>query len=372
MSDSQGNGPEETSPKLVSEASTAPDSAQAAASAATGGQTARKAPEQSAGGVGRVMKKLNVVVERTILDLDACRDVVSRLITESESKGKDEVNFRSAPDSTEPVKQISQYKLAAPCSSDWNDLIGTSRCRFCSACSLNVYDCSNMDQVEVEQLVLQKENKQSFVLYKRKDGRFLTSDCPVGQKRVRSGMVTIASLAAAVVGAIAVGIWLVSNRPAEPTDSSLGPVLQTSNFSAHQTKGTALGSSKLPGLTQPSPNANVSSGTSEVNSIGGEFTSTSNMKDMLSRIKLTPTLQPLETQYGLPKPVPSIPGNSPVPTPGGSTLPATGAGSRPETKVNSRLPTPAAGDQAANQPAQSSPSTSSPGSYVQYYGTDKK
>lgn len=354
-----------------------PDSPSAAGGSgapAASGQASPKAPEAAAGGVGRVMKKLNGVVERTILDLDACRDVVSRLITENDSKSKDEANFRSAPDSSAPVKQVSKYKLAATCDSDWNSLIGTSRCRFCSTCSLNVYDCSNMDQAEVDQLVLQKENKQSFILYKRKDGRFLTADCPVGQKRIRSGLTTMASVAAVVVGLIAVGIWMMSNKPAEPADTSLGQVLQSTNFSGASNKGAGAGTTNLPKLTPSSSNLAASPVIPEGTSFGSDLGSSGDLKNALAKIKFTPTLQPLETQYGLPKEPLSVPAYVPTPLPGGAAAPGTTTQTSADSNANSQAPAQSGSSQGASPQAQS-PQTQAPpsgSSYVQYYGAEKK
>lgn len=374
MSDIPDPNPEEIGSQPGPDASNSPSSASGTGAPVASGHASPLAPEPAAGGVGRVMKKLNGVVERTILDLDACRDVVSRLITENEVKSKDVANFRSAPESSAPVKQISKYKLAATCDSDWNSLIGTSRCRFCSTCSLNVYDCSNMEQAEVDQLVLQKENKQSFVLYKRKDGRFLTVDCPVGQQRIRSGLATMASVAAAVVGLIAVGIWMTSNKPAEPADTSLGPVLQSTNFSGAANNGAGANTGNLPKLTPPSSNLAVSPVMPDSASSGVELGSSADMKNALAKIKFTPTLQPLDTQYGLPRESLSVPAYVPTPLPGNAAAPSSTTDTSAGSGASSQAPALSGSGQGASPQAQSTHTQASQtsGSYVQYYGAEKK
>lgn len=374
MSDIPDQNPDEIVAQPGPDASNSTSAASGSGSPVVGGQASPKTPEPAIGGVGRVMKKLNGVVEKTILDLDACRDVVSRLITENDTKSKDEANFRSAPDSSAPVKQVSKYKLAATCDSDWNSLIGTSRCRFCSTCSLNVYDCSNMDQAEVDQLVLQKENKQSFILYKRKDGRFLTADCPVGQQRIRSGLTTMASVAAAVVGLIAAGVWMMSNKPAEPADTSLGQVLQSTDFSGASNKGAGANTGNLPKLAPASPNLAVSPVMSDSASSGMELGSSADMKNALAKIKFTPTLQPLETQYGLPKEPLSVPAYVPTPLPGNAAAPGPTTQTSADSNLNSLAPAQSGSGQGASPQAQS-PQTQAPqsgSSYVQYYGAEKK
>ena len=202
------------------------------------GESSKSTQEPS--GIGRVMKKLTAAVETTILDLDACRDVVSRMVTDGETKARDQKFLRTSPDDVRLTQPIDSYRLAAPCDSDWSDLVGTDRCRFCSQCGLSVYDAAGIGADELNQAIFQKENKENYVLYKRKDGRFLTSNCPVGQKRIRSGILTIACLTLVLAGVIAVACWLGMNNNGRQSQT----VTQSSNslnkYPARQSKTNAV------------------------------------------------------------------------------------------------------------------------------------
>jgi hypothetical protein len=64
---------------------------------------------------------------------------------------------------------------------------GDDRVRFCSQCSLNVYNLSSMKPEEAESLVQQHEGRLCVRFYRRRDGTVLTGDCPVGLRAARHG-----------------------------------------------------------------------------------------------------------------------------------------------------------------------------------------
>lgn len=82
-----------------------------------------------------------------------------------------------------PLDNIS---VAAPCSADWDSMIGTDRSRFCGQCSKNVYNLSGMTRGEAEELVTRSEGNLCVRFYRRADGSVLTQNCPVGLAAVRA------------------------------------------------------------------------------------------------------------------------------------------------------------------------------------------
>ncbi|MCA8977790.1 MAG: hypothetical protein KDC98_23900 [Planctomycetes bacterium] len=93
--------------------------------------------------------------------------------------------------------------IASPCSTDWNQMQGDARCRFCSQCNLHVFDLSAMTRPEAEALVRSRTGTDGgqrlcVRFTRRADGTVLTRDCPVGlrQRMRRTGARIVAACAA--------------------------------------------------------------------------------------------------------------------------------------------------------------------------------
>jgi hypothetical protein len=56
---------------------------------------------------------------------------------------------------------------------------GDDRVRFCGDCKLNVYNLSWMTRLEATELIEQNEGRHCVRFFRRKDGTFVTRDCPV-------------------------------------------------------------------------------------------------------------------------------------------------------------------------------------------------
>ena len=81
--------------------------------------------------------------------------------------------------------RLKNVSVAAPCSVDWDTMIGDERVRFCGQCQLNVYDLSAMTRAEAEAFVARTEGRLCVRFYRRKDGSILTDNCPVGLRALR-------------------------------------------------------------------------------------------------------------------------------------------------------------------------------------------
>ncbi len=80
---------------------------------------------------------------------------------------------------------LGLIKVAAPCSANWDDMIGTERARFCGQCQLNVYNLSDMTRREAEDLISRSEGHLCVRFYRRADGTILTNNCPVGLRAIK-------------------------------------------------------------------------------------------------------------------------------------------------------------------------------------------
>jgi hypothetical protein len=89
-------------------------------------------------------------------------------------------------------------------------MAGDDRKRFCSDCSLHVYNLSAMRRDEAEALVAGAEGRLCVRFYRRNDGTIMTQNCPVGvqearQRTFRRIRNTVAGATVMFAGAIGLG-----------------------------------------------------------------------------------------------------------------------------------------------------------------------
>ena len=98
---------------------------------------------------------------------------------------------------------LERVEVAAPCHADWEKMEGDERARFCQDCKLSVYNLSDMSKEAAESLLKAYEGKRLCVrFFRRKDGTILTSNCPVGLRRLRKIAVAKWSAMMTVVAAL--------------------------------------------------------------------------------------------------------------------------------------------------------------------------
>lgn len=104
---------------------------------------------------------------------------------------------------------LDEVSIAAPCPVAWAEMEGDERKRFCSLCSLHVYNISEMKRKEAEDLLSENTDGVCLRLFRRADGTLITKDCPVGRRltdavkrRVRAAAVALVAMfnASAVFG----------------------------------------------------------------------------------------------------------------------------------------------------------------------------
>ena len=79
---------------------------------------------------------------------------------------------------------LNHVQVAAPCKSDWDQMIGSEQMRFCGQCNLNVYNLSGMTRDDAESLIARNEGRLCVRFYRRADGSIITRDCPVGLRAI--------------------------------------------------------------------------------------------------------------------------------------------------------------------------------------------
>ena len=94
---------------------------------------------------------------------------------------------------------LDNVRVAAPCSADWEQMIGNERARFCGQCNLNVYNLSSMTKSEAESFISRNEGSVCVRFYRRRDGSIITENCPVGLRAIRRRMSYLARAVASAV-----------------------------------------------------------------------------------------------------------------------------------------------------------------------------
>jgi TonB family protein len=81
---------------------------------------------------------------------------------------------------------LNSVRVASPCPVSWDNMTGDERVRFCSLCSLHVYNLSEMSTREAAELIRNRAGKRSCVkFFRRADGTMLTQNCPRGLRVAR-------------------------------------------------------------------------------------------------------------------------------------------------------------------------------------------
>src|SRR5262249_47140570 len=95
-------------------------------------------------------------------------------------------------------RRIDQLKVVSPCSTDWDQMSGDEKKRFCSECDKFVYDFSRMTRRQVEAIVSIHRGQMCARITRRPDGSLLTLETPPVHPAVarRASPVVNATLAA--------------------------------------------------------------------------------------------------------------------------------------------------------------------------------
>jgi Carboxypeptidase regulatory-like domain len=98
------------------------------------------------------------------------------------------------------ASSMPAYRIASPCTADWDAMPGDGRIRHCPRCSLDVYNFSAMTPLEITLLIKDRTGRLCARFYQRADGTMLTQDCRAGAPaRVSSSPLLVTAALAALV-----------------------------------------------------------------------------------------------------------------------------------------------------------------------------
>lgn len=123
----------------------------------------------------------------------------------------------SNPRTPRRLPLLERIAVKTSCEASWDEMVGDDVTRFCCTCSKRVYDLTAMHPDEAELFLAQHlssgEPGPCVRIYRRGDGRVLTSECPTGASRRhlrRFAATAVATMAGAVLVA---GMTNLATRP---------------------------------------------------------------------------------------------------------------------------------------------------------------
>ncbi|WP_438027295.1 hypothetical protein [Sorangium sp. So ce233] len=139
---------------------------------------------------------------------------------------------------------LDSIRVASPCPTNWDEMVGDDRVRFCPHCEKNVYNLSEMPRDEAERLVRASAGDLCVRLYRRADGTVLTADCPLGVNRRRIRNFTVAALGGSLLAAASTAL--------SPSTAVMGGIAPPPH--AEPDVGVSVGGFRpQPSVAQPGP-----------------------------------------------------------------------------------------------------------------------
>lgn len=128
---------------------------------------------------------------------------------------------------TKYTNPLDRVTVAAPCSADWDEMIGDERARFCGQCKLNVYNLSGMTRRQAESLIASAEGRLCVRFYRRADGTILTGNCPVGLRAVKRRLSRAASATLSATLSFLAGLGLYTALDEREPVTTMGVIAVT-------------------------------------------------------------------------------------------------------------------------------------------------
>ncbi|MDZ4833430.1 MAG: hypothetical protein SGJ27_06590 [Candidatus Melainabacteria bacterium] len=160
------------------------------------------------------------------------------------------------------IEPIKAQKEVRSCPFSWTEDSSTERFKHCSKCQSTVYNFNGMEFSEVENLIFTRENIKKFVLFKRQDGKFMTSDCPVEQKR-KQQIIGIVAVCIILVACVAGVLIMMPPAPSPTVNSWNEPAAPAPNVDNGWDDPSPDAVSSGSEHTDSKPSATKSSGTSQ-------------------------------------------------------------------------------------------------------------
>lgn len=123
---------------------------------------------------------------------------------------------------------LNNLMIAAPCSVSWDSMesLGDDlqRVRYCSLCSKNVYNISDMSSQEAESFLNENGVSQCMRFFRRADGTIINDNCPRGLRKIRDRFLKVSALAC---GLLASALFFIQRGSAQEASFEKFPLFET-------------------------------------------------------------------------------------------------------------------------------------------------
>lgn len=192
-------------------------------------------------------------VARTMLDTDLIREQLTESIQRMEALAEEEAKRKALEPKPEFIP-IDKFEPATPCKWKWNEEEITGHVAYCELCGIQVYNFEGLQLPEAQKIIFQREGKNNPTLYRRKDGKFMTQDCPIEtrkQKNIRT--IVIAIIAFFVFFVILIPLLSpktpIGGAPVEQTPSQPPPAKHETQTTSEETSAPGPQSTGSPSNT---------------------------------------------------------------------------------------------------------------------------
>jgi hypothetical protein len=90
------------------------------------------------------------------------------------------------PANTPPPTVLDHCSIAAPCDGACGQADGNARVGLCQRCGMFLYDIAGLSANAAQALTANTEGPSNGRLFKRRDGKVMTRNCPVGLEALRA------------------------------------------------------------------------------------------------------------------------------------------------------------------------------------------
>jgi hypothetical protein len=116
---------------------------------------------------------------------------------------------------------VDSIVIESPCPVPWDSMTGDDVRRFCGQCRLHVYDLSRMTRPEIQRLHRRTGGQFCKRIWRRPDGRVITSDCGPLRRAVRRRLRAIGAAAAGLLAFLGL-VGCGSEAPSPRSDGEPG------------------------------------------------------------------------------------------------------------------------------------------------------
>ncbi|MBS2010534.1 MAG: hypothetical protein JST01_26020 [Cyanobacteria bacterium SZAS TMP-1] len=190
------------------------------------------------------VKEAEKVVERYIARTMLDHSILFDQLTKSQHHLQEKAEEAAKERANEPFKPffpIVCKKNALPCAYTWDPTYSNEKYRYCDKCQRPVYNFAGLEMADAEAIVLKAENRSKFTLFKRTDGLFMTSDCPVAVKK-RSDLILMT--VGGFLLAVSLVLYMMMLPKPKPAPAPVATVTKPVKTSGIKMPKTSSGSGK--------------------------------------------------------------------------------------------------------------------------------